>query len=302
MVTAATAPAFFIRMERYQSLWRAVKRAKPRQAQTHGVPFVELRHATGFVRGPHTPVRVRRSVLPDAPRPNARWRSEASVDDHPFAFSVHHGSVDGNVHFHVDVFPTAAAAELAFYKQCESLQANGYAPGWHQPALLQALMRPAAEVVEADYLTYAAWLDAQGDPRGTLIQAMQQGADEATVESLLQNHAYQLRPAWWQQLNATPRWHLGFVQALHLKRCCADDLRRIFRHPSLALLRELTIDDAELRRAAYRFVNGAYRSEPPAELWVKALSCRPPTLTTLRLNNRELANALAQIPNLDVIC
>lgn len=106
------------------------------------------------------------------------------------------------------------------------------------------------------YLVYADFLQSQGDPRGELIVLHQQGK-QAEAEALLEKHAehfYGDFNHYRHTLEGDEQpafdWHLGFIRSARLgydSNEGEDDetlpmvLTALLRHPSGALLRDITI-------------------------------------------------------------
>jgi uncharacterized protein (TIGR02996 family) len=135
------------------------------------------------------------------------------------------------------LFGSAPEAMLAWDEQVTRLERKGYVLGRHDAALMQAIC--AAPDERAPYLVYADWLCEQGDARGELIMRM---TSQSAFDDVLEAHPTQLAPAWWQRAGISVSWRWGFVQRAVVEPAFdAGALRRLLRHPSLAVVRELVL-------------------------------------------------------------
>jgi uncharacterized protein (TIGR02996 family) len=157
------------------------------------------------------------------------------------------GAVKGEGHSRVQAFPDDEQVKAAYAQQVTRLEGKGYRAGAFNAQLMEAIAANPAD--PAPYLVYADWLLDQGDPRGELIMRMHK---RERFDDLLEANPVQLEPAWWKEHRVSVSWRLGFVQRVTLAFCMEPGvLRRLSRHPSVALLEELEITDglAYARRA-----------------------------------------------------
>ena len=94
------------------------------------------------------------------------------------------------------------------------------------------------------FLVYADWLEQRGDPRGKLIQAQHRGSAKLEREVLKEHGALLVPPNLGKRHKLEVTWKLGFIATATFG--AHDDLderiEKLFEHPSVALLRELTLD------------------------------------------------------------
>jgi uncharacterized protein (TIGR02996 family) len=99
-----------------------------------------------------------------------------------------------------------------------------------------------------EYLVYADWLIARGDPRGELIVAQYRSDDPMGGNAMLmRDEILAKHPELVPPLNRhrrTLRWRLGFLDRVKIEDTEPDDLDTLFGHPSAALLRTLSLDAA----------------------------------------------------------
>lgn len=164
----------------------------------------------------------------------------------------------------VDTYGDHPAALEAMQRQLRRFEHHGYRPGRHDPEL-EAVLKSAPDA-QNNYLVYADWLLAHGDPRGLLIMTMASGK---SADALLDEHAMQFMPL---TKYATYRWHLGFISSALVRKPTWGRVRQLFRHPSSLLLRTLIIRDMN----AYDV-----RFEVPS--WQAVLQHLPSTVTRIEL-------------------
>lgn len=281
------------------------------------VGLVLLDHDPGFPRAPWAPGIARRVWSHPRPRrpelvPRHTFVAPAAPGTPPaFSFRVTRGALmEGGpaVTEHI-VFASEEEARAAFDRQIFGLERRGYLAGMHDPALLEALV--AANAVSAEAATtekaahaYAAWLLERSDPRGSLMQAMLLNEGDAAIERLLVAHSVLLRPLWWARDTASVEWHLGFVRRVRFDALRKPaDLHRMFRHPSMALLRELEVYDAT-RYEGQTFPPNArpLREGGHIQGFRRALAIRPRGLTRIVLRGNPYLEMLeAEIDGLTVV-
>ncbi len=196
------------------------------------------------------------------------------------------------------VFPQDELAAQAFAHHGFRLQRKGFLPGRHEPKCIQVLQRESENV--ANYSVYADWLLEHGDARGALITAMAAGQGQE-AKRLLAAHSVQLQPTWWNSETVEVTWWLGFAQRIAFRRCHDPGIvRRVLRHPSCALVREVLIDEMVFHELPW------HPAFPPSSIdWQSALSARPVTLRRLVIGQpsqgTELRRLVGTLPGLDIV-
>ncbi len=123
------------------------------------------------------------------------------------------------------------------------LERKGYRVGFHHAELEAAIVADPSDASRR--LVFADWLLERRDPRGELITRMAAGVEIAPHLAAFPLH---LAPPWMASLEI--EWHLGFVRTLAFrKHFDVSLLSRLFRHPSLMVLEELTLRDLQWVRA-----------------------------------------------------
>jgi uncharacterized protein (TIGR02996 family) len=189
------------------------------------------------------------------------------------------GPLNGEGRSRVEAFPDDERVKAAYAHQVTRLEGKGYRCGAFNAPLMEAIMANTADPTA--YLVYADWLLDHGDARGELIMRMYR---HERFDDLLEANPVQLEPTWWKQRQVSVVWRLGFVQRATLAFCMEPGvLRRLSRHPSVALLEELEITDG----LAYQW-----------KAFEDALVRLPATVRSVRLPQRmkgALRNAIPKV-------
>lgn len=160
---------------------------------------------------------------------------DAFVDVFAEGPRIHHrwGRIDHTSFTRVAVYPNPHQAAHAFHAQIRRLE-HRYAIGRAQEAMLAAMHKTPKD--PTPFLIYADWLQQYGDPHGVLITRTMQRRE---AESLLGEDVPHYFPRAIE--NAKYLWELGFITRAELPVAWPGAVGEIFRHPSAAFIRELSI-------------------------------------------------------------